>query len=401
MNVLILDDAGFGLEGGRGVYGKEMYCEVLARINEKLRNKVHRVVLGGEKSASADVITLEGSRLPIIRTVYDEPLANGLIELCGKFKIDLIHANILNARYPLILRRISRKLNLPLVITVHSWVYLCPINYNVMLPNLELCEKPSLNAHCIKCMTSKAKLMYVSPLFTATKMVHQTYALRSLLKEANCVVSPSKAFATRLYKELSVEAYHIPNPVNPRLFEEEPEFEGDGSILFTGRLEYEKGVQLLLPLAKILNHFNIQVIGRGELERLFLENRLQNIFYHGFVTEHEKLNLIRKATAVVVPSIWCDMFGYTVSEAFSLGKPVVAFDLGGPKEQIEASGGGLLAKPFEIKDLAEKTIYLLENSSEAKKMGSRGRVWIEETLHPDRYAEELVKVYEHAVMTCE
>lgn len=397
MNVLILDDAGFGLEGGRGVYGKEIYCEVLAEINIKLGNMVLRVVLGGEKSSSADVITLEGSRLPVIRTFYDEPLANGLMKLCGKFKIDLIHANILNARYPIILSRISHKLNLPLVITVHSWVYLCPTNYNVMLPNLIPCEKSSLNIHCMKCMTSKAKLMSVFSLFTATKMLHQTYALRSLLKEANCVISPSKAFAMRLSERLNVEAYHIPNPVSPRLFEEEPEFEGDGSIVFMGRLEYEKGVHLLLPLAKILNHFNIQVIGGGELERLFLENRLQNIFYHGFVTEHEKLNFIGKATAVVVPSIWCDMFGYTVSEAFSLGKPVVAFDLGGPKEQIEASGGGLLAKPFEIKDLAKKVKYLLENPREAKRMGSKGRKWMEENLHQDHYAESLVDVYNHAM----
>jgi glycosyltransferase involved in cell wall biosynthesis len=401
MNVLILDDAGFGLEGGRGVYGKEIYCELLAKINEKLGNKVLKVVLGGEKSASADVITLEGSRLPVIRTFYDEPLANGLMKLCEKFRIDLIHANILNARYPIILSRILRKLNLPSVITAHSWVYLCPTNYNVMLPNLIPCERSLLNAHCIGCMISKAKLMCLSPLFTATRMLHQTYALRSLLKEANCVISPSKTFAMRLSDRLNIEVYHIPNPVNPRLFEEEPKFEGDGSIVFMGRLEYEKGVHLLLPLAKILNYVNIHVIGRGKLESLFHENKLPNIFYHGFVSEHAKLKHIRKATVVVVPSIWCDMFPTTVFEAFTLGKPVVAFDLGGPKEQIEASGGGLLAKPFEIKDFAEKVRYLLENPSETKRMGLMGRKWVEESLHPYHYARALAKVYEHAMRTLE
>ncbi len=398
MNVLILDDAGFGLEGGRGIYGKEIYSEVLANINLKLGNTVVRAVLGTGSSSNVDVLTVKGSKLPVVRTFYDKPLMHGLLKLCRDNKIDLIHANILNARYPFALSKVSRQLKLPLVITVHSWVYLCPTNYNVMLPKLTPCEKSPSKIACMKCMNAKAKMTSMFPPLAASKMMHQTYTLKSLLKAADCIISPLNAFTAKLHESLNVNSYYIPNPLNPKLLEETAESDGDGSILFMGRLEQEKGVHLLQPLASHLSKTNIHVIGRGTLELTFQKEKSPNIVYHGFVTEAEKRDLIKKASVVIIPSVWCEMFGYTVSEAFSLGKPVVAFNLGGPKEQIDASGGGLLAKPFVVEDFAEKVTYLLENPSEAKEMGAKGRQWAEDKLSPDNYANSLEIAYEKAMI---
>jgi len=32
LRVVVVDDAGFGLHGGKGIFGKEVYSEILARI---------------------------------------------------------------------------------------------------------------------------------------------------------------------------------------------------------------------------------------------------------------------------------------------------------------------------------------------------------------------------------
>ena len=391
---MILHDAGFGfgLPGG----GAEAYCELLSTINLHLDNAIIKVALGKEEGVG--VVTLEGSKIPIARTIYDKHITEGLRELCKDFKADLIHANILNAHYPLIVSRISRSLGLPLIVTVHSWAYLCPTAWNVMLPEPVPCAVSSMNRRCLKCMMFREGSRR-SQLTAAVKMLHGTYALQLLLKGASCVISPSAFFAKRLYERLGIRAYHIPNPVNPLLLREEPRSEGDSSVVFVGRLEFEKGVHLLPCLAKIINPINVHVLGRGRLEELLLQGRFPNLFYHGFVTEHEKLDLIRKTSVMIIPSVWCDMFPTTVFEAFALGKPVVAFDLGGPKEMIEASGGGLLAKPFDIENFAEKVTYLVENPTEARKMGLMGRRWIEKNLHPDCFAESLAKVYEYAMIS--
>jgi len=46
LRVAVIDDADFGLGDGRGIFGKEVYSELLARINEEyLGNAVSRGLL--------------------------------------------------------------------------------------------------------------------------------------------------------------------------------------------------------------------------------------------------------------------------------------------------------------------------------------------------------------------
>lgn len=42
VSVAIIDDAGFGLGGGRGVYGKEIYSELLAEVYESMGFRTYR-----------------------------------------------------------------------------------------------------------------------------------------------------------------------------------------------------------------------------------------------------------------------------------------------------------------------------------------------------------------------
>jgi len=392
MKVMILNDTGFSARGGT-----ETYCNILNVINAKLGNKTVKVYLGEEYNDDPEAIALDGVNVPVMRVFYDKILEKGLIKLCSDFEVDLIHANILNARYPLILSNMSSKLKLPLVLTVHRWAYICPSGYNVVFPELLPCDKPSLNL-CVKCVTSKAKFMHIPVMSSVGRALHRVYAFKSLMRKANFVISPSRIFTTELYDRFKISSYYIPNPIDRHLIEEKPEPKGDGSVIFIGRLEYEKGAHLLSQLAKILNNVKIHVVGVGSLKKSLLKSKPPNIFYHGFISGHKKYDFIQRSSVVIVPSIVQEMYPYTVSEALALGKPVVAFDLGGPKEQIEGSGGGLLAEPFEIKDFAEKVMYLLENPSEAKRRGLMGRKWVQENLHPDRYAKKLANVYEYAVI---
>jgi len=62
MNVMILNDAGFWLGGGKAGSGKEMYCEILSNLNVKLGNNVLKLSVGRERGSEADVILLEGFR---------------------------------------------------------------------------------------------------------------------------------------------------------------------------------------------------------------------------------------------------------------------------------------------------------------------------------------------------
>ena len=56
-------------------------------------------------------------------------------------------------------------------------------------------------------------------------------------------------------------------------------------------------------------------------------------------------------------------------EAEEFGVPVVAWKSGGPTVTIEDKETGFLAKPYEVKDYADKIIWLLENQEKRIEMG--------------------------------
>lgn len=292
-------------------------------------------------------------------------------------------------------------LKVPLVITAHSWFYPCPTRWNVQLPSLKPCNS-HVSTRCLSCTFSKEKLRKPSVTGVIRGVVNallgSTIFFRKLLRNASCIISPSKEFASVLSHEVRAKVHYIPHPVPRELLEMKPEPSGDGSVIFIGRLVDEKGVRLLPSIAKFLSGREIHVVGYGPLEDWLLRHKTRNIIYHGPIhNEIIKFNLLKKASVLIAPSIIFDIWNYTVTEAFIAGKPVVAFELGGPKEQIEASGGGLLAPLLDIKAFAEKVSTIVENASVAENMGLRGRRYVEDNCSPDKYAKALLRVYQDAI----
>ena len=387
VNVAIVSDW-FGPGGGLGAYSR-----LIADLYVELGFDVIKVGLISKDEADFQLNTDPS----ILGRFCGQLLAKNLEELKKNRKIEFVHANILNASHGFTFANAAKKLNLPYILTTHTYVFLCPLEMYCNLPSLVPCKKPFPNNQCIKCVISKSKsqnYVFRKSVLSLSRMVYNMYSLRYLMKHARYVISPSKIFATLIKKDANLrnKVGYIQNPIDLRFLENSPHFKGDGSVFFWGRLEFAKGAHLLISLAKTLAHTPIHVIGYGTLDNWILQNKPPNLIYHGYAEKPELIKMAEKASVVVVPSIGHEMFSYTVSEAFALGKPVVAFDLGGPKEQIEASGGGLLAKPFDIKDFSEKVKWLLENSSEASMMGAHARNWAEHFLHPSRYLKQLTDV---------
>jgi len=386
MKVLILSDVGFKPGGGT-----ETYCRIVRDINVRAGNEVLMVDISKIDPAPA-----------LVRTFWDRTLEEYLASLINKVKVDIVHANVLNPRCAYILSKLLSKLNVPLVFTCHTWIVLCPIEWKIKLPHLKPCIDSPSKISCFKCGISKAKLVnkqlsvyqITRPLWDA---FYTTQAFKKLMQKASAIISPSKALQVELQKFFGAKIFYAPNPVDYTLLKMKPVFEGDGSVLFIGRLTWEKGVHLLPLLAKLLKDTTIHVVGHGPLLSWLLKHSPKNVVFHGFLIGAEKIELMAKASAVIVPSMCYENLPYVTIEAFSLGKPVVAFDLGGPKELIEMSRGGILAKPFDIIDFAEKVNYLLQNPSEARRRGLKGREFVEKYLNPNTYQKFLFKVYGYAI----
>ena len=125
-------------------------------------------------------------------------------------------------------------------------------------------------------------------------------------------------------------------------------------LLFVGQLIRGKGVQLLLrAMARMKTRRTLDVVGAGNLEpalraladKLGLADRVR---FRGFRTDPQAW--MRAAACVVVPSVWQEPYGLVAAEAVALGRPVVAFAIGGLPEAC--GGRATLVPPGDVAALA-------------------------------------------------
>jgi glycosyltransferase involved in cell wall biosynthesis len=79
------------------------------------------------------------------------------------------------------------------------------------------------------------------------------------------------------------------------------------------------------------------------------------------------------------------------------GKPVVASRVGGLPDQIIDGYNGFLVPPRDPKALADRILYLLENPSEARRMGLNGRKLAVERFDIEKRVDKIVKLYQELV----
>jgi glycosyltransferase involved in cell wall biosynthesis len=115
-------------------------------------------------------------------------------------------------------------------------------------------------------------------------------------------------------------------------------------FLFVGRLEKIKGLQDVFPAFAGPGETDLLVLGAGEYEAELkrLAGANPRIRFLGRKPPHELDAFYRGALGLVVPSICYETFGIILIEAFRLGTPVIARELGPFPEIVGASGGGLM-----------------------------------------------------------
>ncbi|WP_238273179.1 glycosyltransferase [Methylobacterium cerastii] len=130
-----------------------------------------------------------------------------------------------------------------------------------------------------------------------------------------------------------------------------PSLDGTINLLFVGRLDRQKGIDLLvtaLTNAPFLP-ISLTVVGRAVTDPVKLE-RLSNITYIDWLRPQDLAPYYAHADAVVVPSRW-EGYGLVAAEAMSFGTPVVASRIGGLATLVEDGVSGFLFDPASAGEL--------------------------------------------------
>lgn len=173
-------------------------------------------------------------------------------------------------------------------------------------------------------------------------------------------------------------------------------------ILFFGSLVEYKGPDVLLKAFKLVKKefSSVKLIfaGRGhmisQLKTMTKQMDLEeDVIFTGFVEDGNKPVYYKSADIFCLPSTtMAESFGIVNLEAMAAGIPIVSSNLGGIPDVVKHGENGLLAKPYDVKMVAENLIKLLKDDEMRKEMGENGLKMIK-NYSWDKITIETEKLY--------
>jgi glycosyltransferase involved in cell wall biosynthesis len=147
---------------------------------------------------------------------------------------------------------------------------------------------------------------------------------------------------------------------------------------------YFKGTTYLLKaMAKIANpDARLIIVGDGDLKPQFLQlatqlNISERVIFAGKIANQLLPEYYAAADMVVLPSTAVESFGMVLLEGMACGKVVIASNIPGVRSVVTDGHDGLLVKPADATDLADKLQLLLNDAGKRAEMGRHGRAKVE------------------------
>lgn len=149
-------------------------------------------------------------------------------------------------------------------------------------------------------------------------------------------------------------------------------------FLFIGVLRYYKGVQFLVRAAKTLGA-KVVIAGSGpegaNLQALAATEGADNVVFAGQVSDTEKVALLKRCLALVLPShLRSEAYGMVLLEAAMFGRPLISCEIGTGTSYVNAhEETGFVVEPQSPAALALAMNTLLNDDALSARMGEAAR----------------------------
>jgi len=193
-----------------------------------------------------------------------------------------------------------------------------------------------------------------------------------------------------------------PFEVIPNGVELPPRFEAgrrNGNVVFIGRNEQRKGLQVLLeawPQVAGRTGARLRVVGADPLSVRWLARRsgfsLDGVDLLGGLSEDELTAELEQASVLAAPALGGESFGMVLTRAFASATPAVASDIEGYRA-VATPESAVLVPPGDVDALAATLVEALEDEPRRQALGEGARK-VAELYSWDRIARRLAKIYE-------
>jgi glycosyltransferase involved in cell wall biosynthesis len=193
---------------------------------------------------------------------------------------------------------------------------------------------------------------------TVATMLVTHRAIGTWVRRVNRFIAMS-GFARTKMIEAGLPAAKI--DVKPNFLEFTPPAPGPGDggyFVYVGRLSSEKGIRTLIEAWKSLPAPvpALKIIGSGPLDEFAKSAAatIPQITMLGGRSPAEVLEVVGCAEALIFPSEWYETFGRVLIEAYAMGTPVIASDIGAVPEIVKEGVTGLKFRAGSAADLVKK-----------------------------------------------
>lgn len=281
------------------------------------------------------------------------------------FKPDIIHLETPNTIASEALE-VAQKYKIPTIATCH----IMPENISGTLPFL-----PSK----IGKMIGNLYMKQIIKVFNKVSLVTAPTPIGTAILLANDIKRPTLA----LSNGIDLEAFREPSKEEKQKLRKKYNLPLDPIILYIGRLDKEKKVNILIEAMQYIKEpFHVIIEGKGqqmeELEALVDKLKLKNkISFIGYIEEKELSTLYSLSTIFVMPST-AELQSLVTMEAMALGLPVIGAKAGALPYLIKPDKNGFLFEPDDPQDLAKKLEQLLKDKNLQKQMSRESLELIKE-----------------------
>ena len=295
-------------------------------------------------------------------------------------KPDIIHTIGLRSFQSIIAWRVSKKLNIPLVVS----------------------DQGGLTTH---------PFLAESGFFLKTLYKIQDFFIKKIINDAS-VISVANEYEQKIFSSLNKKSRIkiIRNGVNLKKLVSKHNFKekyqiNSNFILFVGRFSKSKGIETLINAFSIvkneLKDSNIHLVIMGvdfgyqaEMEKLIKKlNLSEEIKVIKNPPRDDVISAYGESEFLVLPSQW-ELSPLVPLESFAFKKPVISTNSHGIPYTVQNNENGILVEPENSFELSNAIVKLLNDSELREKLGQSGYNFVNEECNCVSMAKNSLKLYE-------
>lgn len=327
-------------------------------------------------------------------------------KIIRKNNIDIVHINNC-ARFispsPILA---AKKMSKKVVMTFHNTYYYCPKGWAVD-KNYKECKK-GCSAFCLFNDCPSQKESAISFFYHFIKWVKISFHRYFIKKYVDHFICPSKKLKRNIQRTFQFPENKVSYLANfievKNYYQIKFSKIQNNQFLFVGRISKEKGVDVavkaidLLIKKEGLKNIKLKIIGSGKeknrIEKLVKKMDLKNnVKFLGRINNDKIDKYYQESIAVLVPSLWFEVFGLVNLEAMRNRTPIIASDIGGISEIVDHNKSGYLFEAGNYEKLSYYMKKLYRNIELSKNLGEEGFKKFEKEFSEKLYYQKLLNIY--------